>query len=190
MLSNTTAERLDVRLDIEWRSVVIPTPAISLSARQTMVLDIEKLFKGLGVKAKGIESGGLSISHSGAPGALIAQGVVLNKERHFASNLSFVDVLAQKNSTLNATGLLLGRPRSGSAFAEQSFFTPQLALKNTTKSKQAVTVTIQYTANGRLLRKALPVVNLSPHEVGMVDFSRFVESLRNVSVDSGGGSRT
>ncbi len=54
MLSNTTAEKLDAHLNIEWRGIVMPTPALSLSAHQTMVLDIEKLLKGLGVKAKGI----------------------------------------------------------------------------------------------------------------------------------------
>lgn len=72
MLSNTTAEKLDAHLNIEWRGIVMPTPALSLSVHQTIVLDIEKLLKDLGVKAKGIERGGISIMHSGSPSALLA----------------------------------------------------------------------------------------------------------------------
>lgn len=146
-LSNTTSESLDVQVNVEWRGVVIPASPIPLAAHQTMVLEIEKLLKDLNISARGIERGGLSITHSGAPGALIAQGVVMNKERRIASNLNFVDPAGQKNSVLNGTGLMLART-TGSLFPENSFFTPQLTLKNASTSPQTATVTVTYTANG------------------------------------------
>ncbi len=184
-LSNTTSENLNVQLGVEWQGVVIPASPISLSAHQTLVLEIEKLLKDLNISARGIERGGLSITHNGAPGALIAQGVVLNKEHHFASNLNFVDPAGQRNSVLNGTGLMLAHP-AGSLFPENSFFTPQLTLKNASVTSQTATVTVTYTANGRAESKALPTVRLSPHEVRAVDFTRIVAGLRNVLVSSAG----
>jgi hypothetical protein len=150
------------------------------------VLEIERLLKDLNISSKGIERGGLSITHDGPPGALIARGVVVNKERHFACNLNFVDPAGQKNSILNGTGLMLARPAAGSFFPESSFFTPQLTLKNASTSSHTATVTVTYTANGRAESKKLPTLSLAPHEVRAVDFTHFVAGLRNVSVSSAG----
>ncbi len=115
MLSNTTSQSLTAQMNVQWRGVAILTQPLSLSSHQTIVLEVEKLLKDAGADTKGIERGGLSIVHSGSPGALIAHGVVLNKEGRFASNLNFIDPAAQKSSVLEATGLMLAHP-SGPAF--------------------------------------------------------------------------
>lgn len=185
-LSNTTGDDLKVQIGIEWQGVVIPSSPISMVKHQTVLLDIAQVLKDLNISSKGIENGGLSISHSGAPGALIAQGVVLNKERRFASSLNFVDPAGQKNSVLNGSGLMLARPAAVPPYPEGSFFTPQLTLKNASKATQSATVTVNYTANGQEKAKVLPEVNLAPHEVRAVDFSRFVAGMRNVSVSGAG----
>ena len=186
MLSNTTAGRLDAQINIEWRGIVIPAPGISLSAHQTTVLDIGSLLKSLNISAKGIESGGISITHSGAAGALIAQGVVEDPGRRFASNLNFFDPAAQKTSVLDGSGLMLGHPSLGDAFNESLFYTPQLVLRNRSKANQTATVTVRYTGNGREGAKALPAGGSAPHEVRMVDFRKLVAGLRNISVRSAG----
>src|SRR5205814_1874811 len=101
MLSNTTSKSLDLLMNVEWQGSVNPAPALSLSAHQTVVLEIEDLLKDAHINSKGIGRGGLSITHNGAPGALIARGMVQNKQARFASNLSFVDPAAQMSSVLN-----------------------------------------------------------------------------------------
>lgn len=112
MLCNTGSQTLDVLENIEWQGRIIPAHPISLTPHQTIVLDIDDLLKQVNIKSKGIQRGGLSISHNGAPGALIAHGMIQNSGTHFSSNLNFIDPAAHPSSMLNGTGLLLGRPAS------------------------------------------------------------------------------
>jgi len=186
MLSNTTDRNLDVLLNVEWRGNVIPSSPLGLAAHQTAVLEIEKLLKDLNIKAEGIERGGLSISHNGLPGALIAHGVIQNKDARFASNLPFVDPSLQKNSVLNGTGLLLGRPASGTALRDRSFFTPRLALKNALSTSQTAIITVNYTTDGVLHTRRLSPVSLAPHEVRMADLSVLMSEVRNKPVSAAG----
>lgn len=151
-----------------------------------MVISIEKLLKDLGIASKGIERGGLSIKYNGAPGALIAHGVIQNKEQGFSSNLNFLDPAGVPTSTLNGAGLFLARPASKTGFPETSFFTPQLALKNAWKSSQTAKVTVWYKAGSRTESKVLPAISLTPHQVQMVDFTRVIAGLRNALVESAG----
>lgn len=186
MLSNTTSTDLNLLMNTEWHGSVIPAQPISLSAHQTVVLEIEDLLKNIDIKAKGIERGGLSITHNGAPGALIAHGVVQNKEARFASNLSFTDPAARKSSVLNGTGLMLAHPASTSVFPNASSFVPYLALRNASSVGQTTSVTVQYTAAGQAHSESLPIVSLAPHEVRMVDFSALLSSLGNTLIDDAG----
>jgi len=186
MLSNTTSGTLDVLMNVEWRGDMFPTPPIFLSAHQTVVLEIEDLLKGVRIKSKGIGRGGLSITHSGSSGALIAHGVVQNKQTGFASNLTFIDPAARISSVLHGTGLMLARPASLSVFRSGAFFEPVLALKNRSAVPQTAAVTIQYTVAGQAHSQTLPVVNLASHDVRMVDFSPFLSSLAASRIDDAG----
>ena len=185
-LSNTTPGDLTVKLGVEWQSVLIPAPSFSLASHQTVVIEIRHLLASLNISSKGIDKGGLSVSHNGAPGALIAQGVIFNKEGRFASNINFVDPKAQKNSVLNGTGLMVGRPAAGLLFPENSYFTPQLTLKNIEPSSQKATVTVSYTADGETRAKVLPPVNLSSHEVRAVDFKPLLTEVLTAPISSAG----
>ena len=186
MLSNTTHQSLSVQVNVEWRGLVVPAPPLSLARRQTMVLPIRRLLDDLTLDSIGIGRGGLSITHNGLPGALIAHGVILNPERRFASNLRFIDPAAQPTGVLEATGLPLGRPAPGSALPSTSFFVPVLALKNASSVAQTATVNVQYRVNGRPQTQALPPLNLTPHEVRLVDFWAWLESIQNAPIESAG----
>lgn len=186
MLSNTASRNLDLQVNVEWQGNLIPAQPISLSAHETVILKIEELLKDVHVNATGIERGGLSITHNGAPGGLIAHGVVQNKEAHFASNLSFIDPAAQKSSVLNGTGLMLAHPASNVVFPGASFFVPRLALRNASASSQTASVTVQYTIAGGAHSQDLPIINLAPHEVRMVDLSTLLNSVSDASLDDAG----
>jgi hypothetical protein len=138
----------------------------------------------LHIETDGIERGGLSITHNGSPGALIAHGLIQNKEARFASNLPFVDPTKQKNTVLNGTGLMLAHSDPVSAFPQSSFFTPKLALKNASPTSQTATITVKYTREGVLRSRILQPISLSSHDVRMADFSGLMSELRDVSVSS------
>jgi len=186
MLSNTTDQNLNVQVNVQWHGQIKAEKPFSLSSHQTTVLEIANLLKQLDIKALGIESGGLSITHNGAPGALIAHGVVENKEGRFASNLRFIDPAAQKTAVLNGTGLMLAHPASDSTFPNTSFFTPHLTLRNTSALPQTATVTIQYSAHGKSQRQSLSTITLAPHDISNVDFSALLTALRDTSVVDAG----
>ncbi|MBI1746221.1 MAG: hypothetical protein HYR55_06500 [Acidobacteria bacterium] len=185
MLCNTTDQALNVQLKVEWQSIVIPAPPIHLVPRQTMVIDSNTLLSTLGIRTEGIGKGGLSISHNGSPGALIAHGVVLNPGGHFASNLNFIDPATQPSAVLEATGLLLAHS-SSPFFPLGSFFTPVLALKNASSISQTATVVVQYKTNGMVQVQTLPLIRLAPHEIQLADFAALLYSLRGTSVDTAG----
>ena len=184
ILTNTIDQKLDFQLDIQWQGGIFSKRIDSLSSHQTKVLDIAKLLEELRIDAKGIGQGGISITHNGTPGALIAHGVILNKERRFSSNLVFIDPSGQKTSVLNGTGLMLGNPGSGAGFPEGSFFTPHLVLKNTLRLSQEAKVTVVYKSGGSLQTRLLPAISLAPQEVNSIDFSALMRTLGKVSVDA------
>jgi hypothetical protein len=159
--------------------------SLTLSPRQTSVQNIKQLLNALHLSAKGIERGGISIVHTGHPGDLTAHGIIEDQLGRFASNITFIDPVAQPETPLEANGLMLAHP-SGSAFPGATFFTPVLALKNSSGSAQVATVTVQYTVNGSFQSKSLPAVSIAPHDVVMVDFSLLLAKLRSASIDSAG----
>ena len=90
------------------------------------------------------------------------------------------------SSVLNGTGLMLAHPASISAFPNASFFVPYVALKNCSEVSQTASATVQYTAAGQPHSQPLPVVNLAPHDVGMVDFSKLLSSVDGSSIEDAG----
>lgn len=185
MICNTTNQDVEAKLEIEWKKSVIQGLVRKLLAHQTLVLDVEKLLKESGIESKGIESGGLSITHSGAPGALIAFGVMANQERGFASSFTFIDTKTQPTSTLDGTGLLLGRSTLRAGLPEPASFVPELTLKNTSNVEQTAKVIVSYMRDGRPKSESLPAQTLEPREVRMIDFSsRILNEVRNARVEN------
>jgi len=186
MLCNTTTQPLNVELNVDWQASALTAPAISLAAHQTTVVYLDKLLKDVHVNNEGIGQGGLSITHNGPAGALIAHGFIQSKTGRYVSNLDFIDPAGEMSSVLEARGLMLGYPASTTVFPAPSYFTPVLALRNASATAQTATVTMQYTASGNSQATQLPAVTLAPHEVKMVNFSPVLQVLGNTPVDDAG----
>ncbi len=190
-LSNTLDRPLDVHVSVDSQGRHLPYPLTSLAPHQTAVLNVQDVLKEVGGRADDIGQGGLSVSHDGPAGALIAHGFVFSNKRRFASNLNFVDPAAQPTSLLDGTGLPIGRP----TFAPGESFTPTLFLRNSTSTPQTATVSVQYTAGGEFSAETLPAVRLKAHETRAVSFSAVAGKLRarkvedaGVRVESSGGA--
>lgn len=183
MLCNTTSQSLDAKLKVEWQRQVMPSVNVSLSPHQTLVLEIASLLRESGIVSKGIESGGLSITHHGAPGALIAFGMIQSQAQGFASSLNFVDTKTEPNATLDGTGVLLGQAVEGFGAGETGFFVPRLTLKNTSDFRQSAKVIVNYHCDGKLESEILPVQVLASREVRLVDFNRLLNRLGDKRVE-------
>lgn len=187
MLTNTSTEPVSSTLSIEWKGVAIAVPPIILAAHNTLPVSIGGLLKEAGITTEGIDRGGLSITHDGRPGAIVAQGVIMNKARRFSSNLLFVDPMGQKTSELFGNGLLIG-PFIDSTLAPQgTILKPQLFLKNASAHLHDATITVQYMASGTPQKRTANLTDILPHEVRVLDLYKMLgkpggEPVENASV--------
>jgi hypothetical protein len=184
MLCNTTSHPIESTLEIEWKKSVLPGPSIKLSAHQTMIIDVRQLLKNNGIATKGIEQGGLSISHSGEPGALVAFGVIEDNDSRFASSLNFVDTKGQPTATLDGTGLLIGRVASLGDSSDKASFIPTLTLKNSASVGQVAKVNLTYEKDGRQEVLPLPDMVLDAREVRMANLNRITNLLGKAKINN------
>src|SRR5262245_14236468 len=186
IVSNTKDQSLNVQVNLDLNAAPIPVPLITLSAHQTVVLDVEKLLKEAGHTYKEIATGGISISHNGDPDALVAHGFIVDQEKGFCSSLHLTDPATMKSSSLDGTGFPIGRYALTEQDDKGTLFKPILTLKNITESMQQATVTVQYTIGDEMKTEALPMATIAPREVRTMDFRPILRSLgRSIVKDAG-----
>ena len=115
--------------------------------------------------------GGISIQHSGAPGDLLARGMVQNTSGYSLS-IQFGDPAAGKSAKLQGAGFRLGNTGNES-------LTPIVIARNVGNSTATITGRFRYTSsNGSERTITLPHVVLSPGEIDDVDVARAVREHR------------
>lgn len=162
ILSNTTDSALEVSVDV---SGVTPKPklplSLSLGPHETRVADLLALVGGAHGKLK--ETGSISVTHSGAPGALLARGLVRDAGIGFSTFTEFTDPSKYRSARLHGAGLRLGR-----AVGED--LTPVVVARNLGTRAVTLTGRIPYTlGNGTARAVTLPPLRLSAGEVRSVE---------------------
>jgi hypothetical protein len=186
ILSNTMDRALGVQVNLDINAASIPVAPIVLSAHQTVKLDIENLLKEAGHTYRDTAIGGISISYDGAPGSLMAQGSIVDREKNINTSLHLIDPATLKSSYLDGAGFPIGRYAITEQADEGTLFKPTLVLKNITGSKQQATVSVQYTIGNEMKTETLPVATIAPREVRTMDFRPILRSLgRSVVKDAG-----
>ena len=78
---------------------------MNLASHETRIINPESLAgNGNGILR---ESGGVSISYNGAPGSLLAHGLIDEQSTGFSSSIEFLDPSMAHSSKLNGGGLRL-----------------------------------------------------------------------------------
>lgn len=107
-LSNTSNSMLSATLMIEG---IVPgqrEPAIlSLGPHEARVLKAEDLIRDRNGTLSDV--GGLSVVHSGAPGALLVRGLIRETNKGYSSVVEFSDPATFRSSRLDGAGLRLGK---------------------------------------------------------------------------------
>ncbi|HEV2852020.1 MAG TPA: hypothetical protein VHC97_04375 [Thermoanaerobaculia bacterium] len=170
-LTNTTGEPLSVRPQVQWQGRLSDLSPVELGPHQLTVLDVRTLLGTLGLPARAIAQGGLSLQHDGAPGALIAHGALLDRQGRFSANLPLVDPDAAPTSNLDGNGLLLGGPAAGKAFPAAARFTPTLVVKNAADTRQTVRWSLRFKEGGEPREERGPAIELAPHEVRRIELA-------------------
>ncbi|MDX1998298.1 MAG: hypothetical protein SF066_11315 [Thermoanaerobaculia bacterium] len=110
--------------------------------------------------------GGLSLEHSGAPGALLVRALIAEPTLGYSDAAEFVDAERALSSTLHGAGLRLGRfARRGGAS-----LWPALAVRNLSDRPLVVSGRIPViTSNGDVRSISLPRLRLAAREIREID---------------------
>lgn len=117
-------------------------------------LNLRELLGGNNGKAA---AGGITIRHSGAPGAIAAEGWIFDPRTRFSSSLPFVDTAMYQVTQLSGAGVMLG--------SEEQFpgsrFEGHLLLRNTSDSSPLTATPVLQRGQ---IKASLGKINLQPGE--------------------------
>jgi len=103
--------------------------SIKLAPHETRVLDLTDKTMPSAKRVKANKAAGLSISHSAAPGAVLAYGMLSKNRKGFSSQFTFEDPATRSSQTLAATHMLIGKPDLP-GFPAGTSFTSKAIIRN------------------------------------------------------------
>lgn len=176
ILSNTTDTPVTATVEVDGTAPKQQQPAtIQLNPHQTRVLDIMRDLIG---RQNGTlhKTGGISIAHNGAPGAIMARMLISQKSTGYSSVVNFVDPTNQRSSKLNGGGLRLGSINGDEL--EQI-----VVARNVGDEQTIVRGRIPYTdENNDVAFVTIPEIQLNPNEVETLNLK---QAVREANIPSG-----
>lgn len=159
-LSNASDFPLAVNLSVSGpgKSQEQRLKTLSFNPHETRVIKAEELLKG--------RFGGISIEHSGVPGALLVRGLIQEPSVGFSSVVEFRDPARAKSARLDGTGLRLGE-----VLGEK--LRPVVVARNVSSDPTLLSGRLVYsTQNGAGSVISLPDVELQPGETREVNLRK------------------
>jgi hypothetical protein len=134
---------------------------LSLSPHETRKMNLQDL---VGKQGEALPKfGGISIGHSGAPGAIIARGMIRNEATGFSSVVDFCDPGRAKSSRVDGAGIRIGR-------IGKEELSQIIVARNTGPVDSTLNVRIPFTkTSGETGVISLPEVRFSAGETKVID---------------------
>jgi len=175
-VSNTTDAPLSVNINVDGVSPKQKeSKVLTLGSHETRVMRVQDFAEnGRGTLSK---IGGISINHSGSPGALLARALIAEPETGYSSVVEFSDPQTAKSSRLDGAGLRIGK-----IAGEQ--LTQAAVARNVGDSSSVITGRIAYAmSDGSTNEVSLPQVHLAAGEVREVNLAEAIKAsgLRSVA---------
>lgn len=141
---------------------------IQLNPHQTRALDILRDLVGRQQGGTIHKEGGISIAHSGAPGAILARMLVSKESTGFSSVADFVDPQATRSSKWNGSGYRIGK-------IGNEELTPIVVARNIGSDPTVVSGRLSYTNDpGEVIFINVPAVRVNANDTKMIDVERAV----------------
>jgi hypothetical protein len=141
---------------------------IQLNPHQTRVLDILRDLVGRENGGTIQKEGGISITHSGAPGAILARMLVSRESTGYSSVINFTDPTAPRSSKLHGGGLRLGSIGNDE-------LTPIIVARNIGGEPTTVSGRVPYTnESGDVVFVTIPDVNIAAGKIKQINVERAV----------------
>jgi hypothetical protein len=173
VLSSTTGSSVEVLATFtgEQDSTGSSPPlSLALEPHQTEVLKLKDMKLPFSNGEGAGKEGGISITHSGQPGAVLAYGMVAKSEVGFSSHFVFSDPAARRSQTLAAAHLLTGKP-DVPGFSDETRFTSIALLRNASDEPIEVTPKVSFKSNGAAKTATLSVHHLAPQQAEAMDIA-------------------
>jgi hypothetical protein len=168
VISNTSSVILTATLSVDGTSPAQSDPTqITLNPWETRVLDIMRDLVG-DPNGNLLVKGGISISHSGTPGSLLARMFIAKPSHGYSASLSFVDPSGSASSKWNGNGLRL-RNLDGTALNSV------LVARNTSNQTARVRGRILYTnPNSEIGTVLIPATQIAAHSTKTVNLGTLI----------------
>ncbi len=180
-LTNTTDAPISVAVTTDGeKSDDSDNLTFTLAGHATRILSTEDKGDNERFRLKGV-AGGISIKHSGAPGALIAHGFIQETNKGFSNVIEFFDPQKAKSARLDGAGLRI-EPIAGQELSQVA------VLRNVGARAIVVKGRLPYTLNNGSQEIAeLPAQKLAPGEVKKLELTQAIARLsRGVVVATAG----
>lgn len=153
---------------------------ITLASHETRVFNVQR---DLTDHMQGTFSrfGGITITHSGVNGAVLARGLVRDADAGYSLAMQFSEPAAAKSTKLQGAGLRIGR-------VGDTTLTPIFVARNVGEEAATVMGRLPYTAgDGSVTNIALPTLHLAPGQMSVINAAQAVRAagLSGVAVFAG-----
>ncbi|MGI9106676.1 MAG: hypothetical protein ACR2G4_10555 [Pyrinomonadaceae bacterium] len=169
-LSNTTDTPLTIAARVDGIAPHQREPfSLTLAPRETRLFELPRDFNNCHGCAL-LKVGGISLEHTGTPGALLARAFVSQAETGFSSSVQFIDPGKSRSTTLHGAGLRLGRSGGDE-------LSPVIVARNIGDSETVIKARIPYTTgDGQMSALSLPQLRLSAGETKQLPLKRAFRS--------------
>lgn len=173
IISNTTDSPASTTIMVDGTAPRQQQPVvIQLNPHQTRALDVLRDLVGQQQGGAIHKEGGISITHSGAPGAVLARMLVSKENTGFSSVADFVDPKATRSSKWNGSGYRIGK-----IGGEE--LTPIVVARNIGNEPTVVSGRLSYTDNnGDVIFVNVPAVQIAASDTKTIDVERVVRQSR------------
>jgi hypothetical protein len=166
-LINTYSEPVRTRIALTAGRHNHEVREVEIAPHRQELLKIDSL-----VRQSTEQGAGIHVQFTGEPGAIIAQGTLLNRKTGFAKRIQFTDsALKFATPSLRTHFLLLGRQKIEDNFPAQIDFRSVAAIRNVDSAPVQVVPVIKYLQNGSVRKFMLEAFQLGVNETRLIDFS-------------------
>ncbi len=123
--------------------------------------------------------GGISVNHSGQPGALLARGMIADRSLDYSSVVELSDPAKAMTSQLHGAGLRLGQ-----IAGEQLL--PLIIVRNNATAESVINIQIPVTVGGEVQTVELSEITLLPGEVKLLDEDTLQDLQQITEIDAAG----
>lgn len=169
IISNTTDSPVTATVMVDGTAPKQQQPTtIELNPHQTKVLDILRDLVGKQQGGTIHKEGGISITHSGTPGAVLARMFVSKENTGFSSVANFIDPQATRSSKWNGSGYRIGKVGNDE-------LTPIVVARNIGNQPTNVSGRISYTNDaGEVVFINVPSIRIDANKIKTIDVERAV----------------